>query len=147
MIAAASSPFANVFPLINCVYSLTRSSGTREIILMSKDNGNTISNTFFCNTLTYPHKESRPCCQCTYYNCNIYKIVLYKKPLPSESDRHRCGFDQCDRYCCIPCNRCEFLSSIRSVFLEHLFQFRNCDRQKLNDNGRCNVWCNTQCKY
>ena len=36
MITAASAPWAIVFPLINCVYSVTKSSGIRERILIRR---------------------------------------------------------------------------------------------------------------
>ena len=93
----------------------------------------TVSNTFFRNTLTDPHKECASCGQCAHNDCRIDKIKFNEKSLTSESDCHCSRLDQCKNDRHISCDRRNLLSSIRTLFL-HIFQFRNRDRQKLHDN-------------
>src|SRR5699024_4541599 len=58
---------------------------------------------------------------------------------------HGCGLNQskADRY--VSRNRSQLLSSLLTVLL-HLFQLRNRDRQKLNDDGGCDVGSDIQRK-
>ena len=110
-----------------------------------QDNGNTISNTFFCNFLTKPHKECSSCRQSN--NGNNHRCIsrFCKESLITESDNDSKTFDQSKYDRKISCVLVDLLSSVFSIFLQ-FFQTRNCDGKKLYDNGCCDVRCDVQCK-
>ena len=111
-----------------------------------QDNGDTVSHTFFRYSLANPHKERTSGRQSRNNGNDIKRIIILKKTVSSERNRHSGGFHQCQPYRHITGDRGNLLSSVLSLLL-HFLQLGNCDCKELHNNGRSNIRCDIECQY
>ena len=114
-----------------------------------EDDGDTVSDSLFRDLLADPHDCYSACCE--------YKGITDDRPyilstgdgsedsLVAEAYYHDRTFDQGQGHRQITGDLCDLLSSVFSFFLK-LFQFRDRDRKKLDDDGRSNVYRDIQCE-
>ena len=107
--------------------------------------GNTISDTFFCDSFTNPHQESTTSGKCCDRGNYIQSVELDQVALSAKTDCHCCGLDQCKRYGNVSGDGNHFFTAVFTVTL-HFFQLWNSNCKQLHDNGRCNIRVDVQCQ-
>ena len=114
-----------------------------------EDDGDTVSDPLLRDLLTDPHDCNSACCEDKCITDDRPYILSSGKrtedSLVAEADHHDRTFDQSQRHRQITGDLCDLLSSVFSFFLK-LFQFRDRDRKKLDDDGRSNVYRDIQCE-
>ena len=90
------------------------------------------------NSLANPHQKCASSRKCRNNGNYIQCIILDEQALPSKTNRHSGRFEKSQSNRHVTCNRCNFLPAILTVLL-HLLQLRNRNRQKLHNNGRCDI--------
>ena len=146
MIAAQSTPTATFlleYELFKQSSQITGHSGQN---VDQQDDGNTIADALLTDPLTDPHHECGTCDECSDHDNTVDKIVLLPEVL-FRRNRWSWPYLRCkaSQHCRVTGDLVDLLSSI-FTFLLHLFQLRNRNGQKLDDDGRCNIRADVQCE-